>query len=69
MSVFRARYKTADGIPHVYLRFFASPSPNQTYAALGNLTLRKSEFEDFKRACSGIPFIEDAETESKEQAS
>lgn len=66
MSVFKIKYMTAPTAKHVYCRVFASSSPNETYAALGNLTIRKSEFEDFKRACSGTAFFDD-DVETKKE--
>jgi hypothetical protein len=48
--IFRVRYMTADVIPHVYCQIFVSPSPDQTFASIGNLTMRKPEFEAFRAA-------------------
>jgi hypothetical protein len=62
MSVFKIKYLQAPGAKHVYLRVFSAPSPQMTYRGLGNLTVTKGqEFEDFKLACSGIPFEDDSE--------
>ena len=53
MAVFKVKWMTAPMIEHVYLRVFSARQPNTTFAALGNLTLRKDEFEDFKVAFPG----------------
>jgi hypothetical protein len=56
MSMFKVKYLNAPGTQHVYLRVFVTSDPPSTWAALGNLTVRKTEFEDFKRAFSGATF-------------
>ena len=61
MSVFKVKYLVAPGHKHVYVRVFTAPSPNQTYRALGNLTMGAGEeFEHFQRAFSGAHFEDDA---------
>lgn len=60
MSVFKVKWMTTPGAGHVYVRVFSSPSPNHTYAALGNLTMRKGEeWEAFQRAFSGAIYEEE----------
>lgn len=56
---FRARYMSAPGIPHVYVRLFVAPAPDQTFAAVGSLTMRKDDFATFRAVCPGIEFIEE----------
>lgn len=58
MTTFRARFMTADFIPHVYVRVFVSPRPGATFSALGNLTMRKPDFEAFRNAFKA-EFIEE----------
>ncbi len=56
--VFRVRYMTADFIPHVYCRVFVASFATETFAPLGNLTMRKPEFEAFRLSFSA-EFIDD----------
>jgi hypothetical protein len=48
MITFRVRYMTEPKIPHVYCRVFVADGGG-TFAATGNLTMRKSEFEAFRK--------------------
>lgn len=48
--IFRVRYMTTDFSPHVYCRVFAAERVGLTFAPLGNLTMRKAEFEEFREA-------------------
>jgi hypothetical protein len=57
-TVFKVRYTTAEGLPHVYCQLFAAPAPEATFAHLGSLTLRKQEFERL-RECFDADFVED----------
>ena len=60
---FRVRYMTAPGVPHIYCRVFAAPSTDATFAALGNLTMRREEFEAFRMLFKDAEFlIEDRES-------
>lgn len=47
MTMFRVRYMEQPGLPHVYCRVFAAYDGG-TYAGLGNLTMRRNEFEQFR---------------------
>jgi len=60
MSVFKVKYMTAPGARHVYVRVFSARHVELTYAALGNLTIRKGEeWIDFQRAFAGASFEEE----------
>jgi len=48
MMVFRVHYMTAPAVPHVYCRVFVAPRINETFAAVGSLTMRKNDFESFR---------------------
>lgn len=47
--IFRVKHMTAEAIPHVYCRVFVSPAAGQTFAGVGSLTMRKAEFEEFRK--------------------
>lgn len=60
MSVFKVKYMTAPGAGHVYCRVFSASREGTTFAALGNLTVRKGEeFEDLKAAFAGAVWEEE----------
>lgn len=61
MTLFRVHYMTADTIPHVYCRVFVSALPGMTYAAVGNLTMLKDEFADFRKLLNA-EYIEEQRT-------
>jgi hypothetical protein len=54
---FRVRYMTAPGVPHIYCRVFAAPGTDATFAALGNLTMRREEFEAFRMTFDKAEFV------------
>ncbi len=58
MIKFRVRYTTTKTGPHVYSRVFVATNGG-TYASTGNLTMRKEEFEAFRRAFIDAEFIEE----------
>jgi len=62
MTSFRVRYQTAPGIPHVYCRVFVAQNGG-TYAATGNLTMRREEFDAFRQSFNA-EFIAEGDGES-----
>jgi len=59
MTVFKVKWMTASTAAHVYCRAFSAPNPEHTFASLGNLTIRKNEFDALKAAFSGATFEEE----------
>jgi hypothetical protein len=57
MIMFRVRYMTAPGMPHVYCRVFVAGEGGGQFASTGNLTMRRSEFEAFRKAFKDAEFI------------
>lgn len=63
MSIFKITFMSAPLVRHVYCQLFVADGP-ETWGATcgplwtccGNLTMRKSEFEDFRDACRGATF-------------
>lgn len=49
MPIFRVQYMTTEAIPHVYCRVFSAPDRDKTFASCGQLTMRKDEFEVFRK--------------------
>jgi hypothetical protein len=59
MITFRVRYMTAPRLAHVYCRVFAAPGDGGTFASLGDLTMRKDEFDAFRSGFTAAEFIEE----------
>lgn len=59
--IFRVHYMTTATIPHVYCRLFVASGPNLTFAGIGSLTMRKTEFAAFQKAFDA-EFIEDVDS-------
>lgn len=59
--LFRVRYMTSFGIPHVYCRLFQAPAPGLTFAGCGNFTLGKEDWAAFRYAARGVEFLMDSE--------
>lgn len=57
--IFKMKYMRSSGRGHVYCRLFSAPGEGQTFAALGNLTVRTAEFEDMRAAMPGVVFEEE----------
>jgi hypothetical protein len=64
MSVFRIRHEQRGG--HVHMRVFSAKQPNMTFAKLGDLCCSEEEFADLKLAMSGVGFMPEERTQSKE---
>jgi hypothetical protein len=58
-TVFRVRYVGSPG--HVYCRIFAADRDTRAGhgAGLGSITVRRSEWDDFRAAFSGAKFFDD----------
>lgn len=56
--IFKIKYMAHEVVPHVYCRLYVAEQPNMTYAACGNFTVRKEEFEPLQLAMSGVLFEE-----------
>lgn len=54
MSLFRIYHKTLGG--HVHMRVFSATRPNTTFAKLGDLCCDEKEFDDLRRAMTGVQF-------------
>lgn len=58
MNIFKVRYMSSPSIPHIYCRVFVSNDKGANYAAIGNLTLRRDDFEAFRKSFKA-EFVED----------
>ena len=47
MIKFRVRYIITEHVPHVYCRIFSAKNGG-TFEGLGNLTMRRDEFDKFR---------------------
>lgn len=59
MAVFKVRYISQSGRPHVHCRLFVASQSNMTHAYCGDFTVAQDEFEPLQQAMSGVAFQED----------
>ncbi len=69
MIKFKVRYMTTEIVPHVYCQMFVRHIKDDTFALLGNLTMWKSEFAEFRKLLESenVEFVYQEPTKNQDE--